>query len=202
MNLKNIIHIIFFINIFSCSHTAQKPIHLNLKKQITLAFVGDIILHERIRKREERTHEGFQVIWQDIQQYLTSANYTYANLEGPVAPEIGGIGVYPMFNYPEKIIPNLKDSGFDVVSTANNHALDRGVAGIKQTIKNLNKYKLKFTGTISSAKSDENFWTMTDNIAWLACTEMTNGVRDKENLVLYCFKDREKIKNIIKELSA
>jgi hypothetical protein len=202
MNIKNIIHFIFFINMLSCSHKVQNPIFLNSKKEITIAFVGDVILHERIRKREEKTNEGYQVIWQDIQHYLNSTNYTYANLEGPVAPEIGGFGTYPMFNFPEKIIANLKDSGFDIVSTANNHALDRGAAGIKQTIKNLNKHKLKFTGTISSAKSDENFWTLTDNIAWLACTEMTNGMRDKENLVLYCFKDREKIKNIIQDLSA
>ena len=94
-------------------------------KDTTLAFVGDVIIHERLRVREEKTNEGFHTIWSPIQTYLEKADLTYANLEGPVAPEYGGLTGFPLFNFPEKIIPALKEHGIDVVSTANNHALDR-----------------------------------------------------------------------------
>ncbi|MBY0553670.1 CapA family protein [bacterium] len=206
--------LIFFVLFFmlSCSSVNKNSENSNLKQNtITLAFVGDVILHERLRTREEKTKEGYQVIWQEIQAYLSSADLTYANLEGPVAPDIGGMGTYPMFNFPEKIIPNLKDSGFDVVSTANNHALDRFSIGIKKTIANLNKYKLSYSGTISSEKAlvdrSETWWALTpingsaQSVAWLACTEATNGMADKNNQVLHCFKDREKIKSYIQQLS-
>lgn len=207
--------LIVFLNlvlILSCSTLTKNT--KQVQKSITLAFVGDVILHERIRTREQKTNEGYQVIWQKIQPYLSSADLTYANLEGPVAPKLGGMGTFPLFNFPEKIIPNLKDSGFDVVSTANNHALDRGAEGIKKTIENLDKYKLNYSGTITSVSAltnkTESWWTLTPlteqseslkYVAWLACTEYTNGLIDKNQQVLYCFKDREKIKTYIKELA-
>ena len=196
--------------------TLRKAVILNepaiKASEVTLAFVGDVILHERLRKREELHNEGYQSIWSNIQSYLEKADITYANLEGPVAPEYGGVTGFPLFNYPEEIIPALKENGFDIVSTANNHALDRQAKGIKKTIQNLNKYNLQYSGTVTAEanvdQGSETWWTLTPIpgsakvIAWLACTEMTNGIPDKENLVLYCFKHREKIKNLIQQLKA
>jgi poly-gamma-glutamate capsule biosynthesis protein CapA/YwtB (metallophosphatase superfamily) len=187
-----------------------KPIESrNQQPPISLAFVGDVIIHERLRQRESKSNEGYQVIWSEIQNYLDRADFTYANLEGPVAPELGGVSGFPMFNFPEKIISDLKDGGFDVVSTANNHALDRQANGIRKTKQNLYKYKLGHTGTLSTAISadleQESWWYLTEiknkkMIAWLSCTEMTNGMIDKENQVLYCYKNQEKIQSLILKL--
>ncbi len=177
-------------------------------EMISVGFVGDVIIHERLRKREDKTHEGYQAIWSEIQKFLNKPSLTYANLEGPVAPEFGGVSGFPKFNFPEKIIPALKNSGFDVVSTANNHALDRGSKGIRKTIDNLKKYKLGHAGTATSEKAlvkkEEFWWHLTriqkKYIAWISCTEMTNGLKDKESQVLYCFKDVEKLKGLIGRL--
>lgn len=183
--------------------------------EFIISFLGDVIIHERLRLREELTHEGYPIIWSGIQKYIEAADIRYANLEGPVAPEIGGVSGFPLFNYPEAILPALKSSGIDVVSTANNHALDRHASGIKKTIEHLKDYQLSFTGTITSPdhvlQKKETWWALSDlkgaglkntnlKLAWLACTEMTNGNHDTENQVLYCYKDKEKIKNLIDEL--
>lgn len=178
----------------------------------TVSFLGDVILHERLRKREEATNEGYEKIWGSIQKYIDAADISYANLEGPVAPEYGGVTGFPRFNFPEEIIPTLKNNGFDIVSTANNHALDRDAKGIKKTIENLKKYELTHTGTVTSsdqaAKGIEKWWGLTplpntlSYMAWIACTEMTNGHVDKEELVMYCYKDREIIKALVKQLKA
>lgn len=204
-------------------HNADNSSHVNVIKPIykvspasvaqnsyTVSFVGDVILHERLRKREEKVHEGFYQIWSSVQKYLDQADIRYANLEGPVAEEIGGVTGFPLFNYPEQIIKDLKKSGFDIVSTANNHALDRQAAGIKSTIQKLKKHDLKHTGTISSNENlldrSESWWGLTQLkgstrfLAWIACTEMTNGNKDKLNQVLYCYKDKEKIVSLINEL--
>lgn len=177
-------------------------------KTYTLGFVGDVIIHERLRKREDRRQEGYKSIWSELQNYLDKADLTYVNLEGPVAPDVGPPSGFPRFNFPEKLIPALKEGGFDVVSIANNHSLDKGAKGVRNTIENLKKYELSYTGTISSqqaiVKKKETWWHISQlgskKIAWLACTEMTNGIRDKDNLVLYCFKDIEKVKNLVQEL--
>ncbi len=187
----------------------EAPVESASKNEsLSLAFVGDVIIHERLRKREEKTHEGYRAIWSDIQKYIKKADLAYANLEGPVSPEFGGVSGFPKFNFPEKIISSLKESGFSVVSTANNHALDRGPRGVRKTIENLKKYKLGYTGTISSETAlsarKEYWWHLTPihkkYVAWLSCTEMTNGIHDKEKQVLYCFKDMEKIKELINRL--
>lgn len=178
--------------------------------EIVISFLGDVIIHERIRKREESSNEGFQTIWAEIQKYLDASDISYANLEGPVAPEVGGVSGFPNFNFPEVIIPTLKAAGFDILSTANNHALDRGALGISTTIQNLKKSRLSYTGTVSSQQhlleSNETYWGFTAipkselKVAWIACTEMTNGHRDRESQVLYCYKDENKIKDMINAL--
>ena len=192
------------------SPSVKPPVTSPSAKPVIISFFGDVIIHERLRHREDISHEGFQTIWFQIQKYIDQTDITYANLEGPVAPEFGGVSGFPRFNFPEEIIPALKNNGFDMVSTANNHALDRNALGIKKTIENLNKYHLAYTGTISSETDIQNktetWWGLTSirntnlKLAWLACTEMTNGNLDKENQVLYCFKDQEKIKNLIQFL--
>lgn len=179
--------------------------------EFTLAFVGDVILHQRLRSREEKTGEGYAVIWSEVQSWLSAADLTYANLEGPVAPEIGGVSGYPRFNFPEKIIPALKDSGFDVVSTANNHALDRGAAGVRRTIENLNRFGLNYTGTVRDAAAEaaggETWYVRAPlraglpQVAYLACTEHVNGHHDREHQVLFCLRDREKIAALVRELA-
>lgn len=179
-----------------------------IPKTYSFAFVGDVIIHERLRTREEKKREGYKVIWSEIQKYLDQADLSYANLEGPVAPDLGKPSGFPQFNFPEKILPSLKESGFDVVSTANNHSLDKGAKGVRSTIKHLKKHKISYTGTVSSVKAleqkKETWWYVSKvgqkKVAWISCTEMTNGIKDKENLVLYCFKDIEKVKTAIQTL--
>lgn len=177
-------------------------------KTYSISFVGDVIIHERLRTREEKRKEGYKIIWSEIQKYFDQSNLSYANLEGPVAPDLGKPSGFPQFNFPEKILPSLKQAGFDVVSTANNHALDKGAKGVRSTIKNLKKHKISHTGTVSSvqalAQGKETWWHISKlgekKIAWISCTEMTNGIKDKEGLVLYCFKDIEKVKAAIRNL--
>lgn len=191
-------------------------------KKILISFVGDVILHERIRKRHDVTNEGFDSIWSELQTYFDRADLRYANLEGPVAPQLAKPSGFPRFNYPERIIEDLKKSGFDVVSTANNHSLDRGSEGVIQTIKNLDQHKLSYTGTIKNQikaavdpaldkkTNQDTWWVLTDvspeikhkKIAWIACTEMTNGLRDLKKQVLYCYKDKKIIEEAIDQLKS
>lgn len=201
--------------ILSCQTIPTEParqLQSDVKKDpaIIISFFGDVIIHERLRQREESSNEGYQTIWSAVQKYIDHSDLSYANLEGPVAPEIGGVSGFPLFNFPEEIIPTLKKNGIDIVSSANNHALDRQARGVEVTIANLKKHNLAFSGTITSeaqlASKNESWWGLTSlqgsnlKVAWIACTEMTNGHVDKENQILYCFKNKEKIRSLVQDL--
>ena len=57
----------------------------------------------------------------------------FGNLETTFAGAARGYSGYPTFNSPEELAVALKDIGVDVVSTANNHCMDKGSKGVINT---------------------------------------------------------------------
>jgi Bacterial capsule synthesis protein PGA_cap len=188
--------------------------------KVTIAAVGDVLLHGPLQKQSYASPEGFSSLWKNVQPFFANADLSYANLEGPCADGHTTSGraqdpgkvfdgrvysSYPQFNYHPSLIPALKGAGVDVVSTANNHALDRRGRGADRTIENLNGHGLPYTGTRSSANPDAPWYAITEakgvRIAWLACTFSTNGIPDPKNQVLSCYEDKTTLLSTIKSLS-
>jgi hypothetical protein len=190
--------------------------------QITIAAVGDVLLHGGLQQQAYATEDGFSTLWSEVQPLLARTDLTYGNLEGPCADghTTGGVAKdpgrvfdkkvyssYPQFNYHPSLIPALKTAGFDVVSTANNHALDRRGRGADRTIENLVKEGLPFTGTRASDAPPETAWfTLTEargvRLAWIACTFSTNGIPDPKNQVLSCYDDKTTLLTTIGQLKS
>ncbi len=191
-------------------------------EQLTIAAVGDVLLHGSLQARIQNS--GYSRVWSRAVPYLERADLAYANLEGPTAEGITADGRskktdkiydnsvytgYPLFNYNPKLIPALKQAGFDVVSTANNHSLDRREPGVDKSIEALRKYGMPFAGTRTRAESQKqtsttwHTFTRTKgwNIAWIACSFSTNGIPDRMHLVLDCFKDAGLVVKAIQTLS-
>ena len=187
--------------------------------QVTIAAVGDVLLHSPLQVQAYA--RGFESLWKNVEPLFARADLTYGNLEGPCAEgtTTGGTTTdpgltfdnrvyssYPQFNYNPALIPALKTAGFDVVSTANNHAMDRRSIGADKTVANLEEAGLPFSGTRSTAKMDAPWYTITEakgvRIAWLACTFSTNGIPDAKNQVLSCYEDKATVLATIKALKA
>jgi len=185
--------------------------------QVTLAAVGDVLLHARLQRQAYA--EGHASLWHEVQPLLARADLTYGNLEGPTADGHTRSGLasdpgrrydnavytsYPQFNYHPSLVTDLKASGFDVVSTANNHALDRRGSGADRTIEHLKAGELAFTGTRSSANMSAPWYATTEakgvRVGWLACTFSTNGISDPKNQVLSCYEDRAALLETIRTL--
>lgn len=180
---------------------------------VHIIAVGDVLLHSPLQQKG--IAQGFNSLWLPIIPLLEKADILYANLEGPTAEMIDRRGnvtdssnqaytSYPMFNYPPTLIEALKTSGFDVVSTANNHALDRFGIGIDKTIAALLANDLSFTGTRRQNSQDP--WHAETkihdlSIAWLACTQDTNGIFDKHRQVLHCSRDKQQVLTLVSELA-
>lgn len=190
-------------------------------EDVQVIAVGDILLHGPLQTQATKDPQRYKSLWATMIPMISGADVAYANLEGPVAEntlqsgrekDVGFIydkevySSYPRFNYPNLLPLDIKNSGFDVVSTANNHAMDRTSVGADKTIQALDAAGLQHTGTKSSQPGEgETWYTITRakdrNIAWLACSFSTNGVPDKFQQVLPCFEHREKLLGLITELS-
>ena len=175
-----------------------------------LVAVGDVLIHEPLHRQGLRDPQGFASLWAPVTPWIESADLAYANLEGPIAPGLRAGGQpdtdpgkvfdgkvytsYPAFNYHAELAQALVNSGFDVVSTANNHALDRGARGQDATLAALDAVGLAHVG---SRRSDQtglppavrvtrSGWT----VAWVACAFGTNGIPDRAAQVANCYTDR------------
>ncbi|MGZ3787752.1 MAG: CapA family protein [Bacteriovorax sp.] len=190
--------------------------------QIALSFVGDILIHKALYEVVDQETKHFSQIWNKTDKLISKADFSAANLEGPAALGIdqygkdhGDIGfvydgyVYSgtnfLFNYHPRILSDLRSSGYDLITTANNHALDRTSLGIDKTITAAQAVGLFTVGTRQSNDTSGAFYKIASinslRVAFLGCTEMTNDFNDTKDQILFCFKNPSRILGIIKELS-
>ena len=188
---------------------------------VTISAVGDLLLHHELQIQAYAAPDGFLSVWGEVRDLLALADISYANLEGAVATGLNRNGhavtdpgkvfdrevysSYPRFNYHASLLDDLLRSGVDVVSTANNHALDREPAGVDATIAALDRVGLAHTGT--RARGATGPWhTVTHanglHVAWLACTFSTNQIPDPDHQVLGCFKPAGALEREVAALAA
>ena len=127
---------------------------------------------------ETKTYD-FSHVFSNIADKLSSADLTIGNLETTFAGSDRGYSGYPTFNTPDALAANLKNLGFDVLSTANNHSLDKGFSGLTRTIEVLDENGISHMGTYTSEESRNEILVKDVNgikIAFLAYTYGTNGI--------------------------
>ncbi len=105
---------------------------------ITWAFVGDVMLGRGVAQALDGDWEN---AWSGVQPWLAGADWGMANLESPLVtlaterPAESSEDQAPYdLRAPTEAVAALRAAGFDVVSLANNHALDASEAGLAQTI--------------------------------------------------------------------
>lgn len=149
---------------------------------ISMSVIGDIMCHNSqytdAYVASEDTYD-FSYVFEDIKDYISSADIAIGNLETTFAGKERGYSNYPRFNTPEQLATNLKDLGIDVLSTANNHSMDTGYSGLVSTLKFLDEAGISHTGTYSSAEAQNQILVKDVNgikIVFLAFTYGTNGI--------------------------
>ena len=149
---------------------------------ITMSVIGDIMCHDTQYKDayvSSTDSYDFSYVFSDVQKYLQLADISVGNLETTFAGKSRGYSNYPTFNTPEQLAYNLKTLGLDVLSTANNHSLDKGYSGLTSTLNFLDDAGIAHTGTYASAE-DQNKILIQNvkgiSIAFLSFTYGTNGI--------------------------
>jgi poly-gamma-glutamate synthesis protein (capsule biosynthesis protein) len=150
----------------------------------TLTVCGDAMSHMPQTNDAYNSETGeydYTTSLQYVKPWIEAADYAVANLETTLSggPDYSG---YPSFNSPDALAYALKDAGFDLLSTANNHSLDKRFAGLSRTLDVLDEVGLAHVGTYRTQEEyDANSGIVVADVggisvAFLSYTYGTNGI--------------------------
>jgi len=129
----------------------QKSQPASTTDRITLVATGDVLLHERLwttAKRDGKNGQwDFAPLMSSVKPLVQKADLAIAHLETPLAPLGGPYHGYPLFQGPPQIATALRQTGYDVCTTASNHSFDSGAAGVDRTLTTLERAGLRHAGT-------------------------------------------------------
>lgn len=152
--------------------------------ELTLVAAGDVLTHQPVNS-SARTADGYDYapLFTAMNPWVGGADLALCHLEVPVAPRGSAPSGFPLFGAPVEIVAGLRDAGWDGCSTASNHSVDRGRAGIDETLAAMDAVGLGHVGTARSAEEAHNPQVYelsrpggTVRVAHLAATYGTNGV--------------------------
>ena len=125
----------------------------------TVISTGDVMVHST-QLTGAKTASGeydFSAFFKEASPYFKAADLAAANLEVTFGgTESGSYSGYPVFNTPDSLADAIKDSGLNFLVTANNHAYDTGLYGLKRTAQVLKQRGMEFIGTRETT-DDLNF---------------------------------------------
>lgn len=164
--------------------TPAEPNEPDIEPDVSVRIMatGDIMFHpsqiEGAYDPATNTYD-FNPSFEAIKNRLQEADLAIANFEGTTAGNsIYAYQGYPLFNAPDEALDAIKNAGFDILATANNHSLDTRKAGIIRTIEQIQKRGMEVIGTY--AEKPETRVLLKEvkgiKIAFLAYTEMVNGL--------------------------
>jgi fucose 4-O-acetylase-like acetyltransferase len=143
---------------------ADKETELRTENAFCLLFAGDLILLEdQVKNGYTGSGYDYSDLFTYTRPYIESADLAIGVFEGPCAGNVGtsysssnyGDGKTLYVNFPDEWAAAIKDAGFDLVTTANNHLLDRGVDGALRTLSVLDEIGLDHTGSYASPADKE-----------------------------------------------
>lgn len=157
-----------------------------IRSTVTLHAVGDILVSNSMIKDARVTDESydFTKMFEYVKPYLQNADLAIANQETVVGGVELGLSGYPRFNSPVEIADAVVDTGFHVVTLANNHTLDRDEKGVLMSREYWDTLDILTTGAYVSEEDRNEVRLIEINgiqFAVLNYTYGTNGIPIPEN---------------------
>lgn len=187
--MKKIISLLFMCFFFtSCSAVSRQNYSVStgealpIVREAKLAVVGDIMVHDYQYQEAYDPSTGtydFMHNFQDVKKYFDGYDLVLGNLESTFGGTGRSYSSYPCFNTPDAFLEAVKDAGFDILTTANNHCMDTGKAGLIRTLDKLDEAGIAHMGTYRSAEDRDKILYQNVNginFAFLSYTYGTNGI--------------------------
>ena len=180
-----------------------KPIEIETQKKMSLIAVGDVLIHESVyldAKKSDGSYD-FHHMFTDIEPIIKKYDLRYCNMESTIGGSALGISGYPSFNSPDEIGDELVKLGFNLISLANNHALDKGESAVLYSNSYWKTKDVITAGAYSSYEEQDEVKVYEQNgikYAFLSYTTSSNRYPSKGYLVnMYSDeKARKDIENV------
>lgn len=151
---------------------------------------GDLLWHNSLwygahddaarNGRRGKDDYDFKPLLRGMKPVIESADLSICHEEVPLARRGGPYRNYPRFAAPPQVVAAIKATGYDLCTTASNHALDQGFEGVRRTLDELDRSKIRHVGTYRSKQAAETPVVFTTKsgvkIAVVAATFGTNGI--------------------------
>ena len=164
--------------------------------EASLIMVGDALVHNSLyndaNKQANYSGYNFKPHIEYIKAEISKYDIAYYNQETILGGTSIGLSSYPSFNSPQELGDAMVDAGFNLVSLATNHTLDRGEKAVKLSREYWNNQnEVHAVGSYTSLEEKQQLVTKileVNNIkyAMLNYTYGTNGIpvpSNKEYLV-------------------
>ncbi len=126
------------------------PFALFAQSSLTFAVVGDIMNHElQIQTAYNKQIDAwdYKFSFEFVKPYLENADIAMGNLETTLPGDRTQFSGYPLFGAPDELLEAIKWAGFDILTLANNHCVDKGLDALIRTRNMLEKNEIIPLGT-------------------------------------------------------
>ena len=150
-------------------------------RRLTIAVSGDLLPHlpvvARARALAGGTGYDFAPLLRRLRPIVRRADLALCHVETPLVP--GPPAGYPVFRSPPALARAIRVTGWDACSTASNHTVDAGQAGVESTIRALDRARVRHTGSFRSRRAQRRPLILRARgvrVAFLSYTASTNGI--------------------------
>ncbi|MCZ8341640.1 MAG: CapA family protein [Leptospira sp.] len=172
-----------------------------------IQFVGDLMCHnsQLISAFDSKNQSyNFDRSFQWVKSKIQNSDRSFGNLETTIPISPRDYSGYPKFGSPPEFVQTLSRTGFDVLSTANNHSADKGPEAIDHTIDTVSKNGLVPIGTYKNLDDYETrrYYLFSENgikFGILNYTYSTNGIKVTGGRIVRLL-DREMISEDVRYL--
>ncbi len=152
-------------------------------RRLSFTAVGDVLIHSGVYKAAAQKGGGydFRPMFRLIRPRIEAHDLAFCNQESILGGVALGLSGYPRFNSPQEVGDAVVGAGFNLISLANNHTLDRGEKAILRSLEYWSAQRgVTATGSFPSSEARDAIPLMEVNgisCAFLAYTTLTNGLK-------------------------
>ena len=151
-------------------------------RSATIRALGEIAMQQNLlRAAVSENTFNFDSMFSEVSEVMGNADYTIADVEGTLGGTTEYSGNSKMIT-PPALIGTLKACGVDMLTLANDHALDGGFGDLQATIQNCANEGMDYVGAAASAEERATPVIRDINgikVAFIAYTESLNGNEKK-----------------------
>lgn len=121
--------------------------------KLNLISVGDNLIHKQIYEQGNKNNRNYDFLYKNIKNYISKGNLKTINQETIFVDDEKEYSDFPNFGTPIEVGEAIKNAGFNLVTLANNHILDKNEKGIEITKKFYNDNDINYIGLRENGKN-------------------------------------------------